>query len=211
MIKPIHTLLKSLLAKQLPCQLCGLDHQQAHSLCTDCWQALPWSKQHIHRHEQNILVAHDYAFPIDRVIQKFKYEQQLHFQVMLAHSLLSLSLPNVDALVAMPISKQRLIERGYNQMLLITQIVAQQLKLPIWQPIIRSAQHAQKGLSRTERLAQMDRQFKAQPQQHIHYQKVLILDDVVTTGSSIHALSDALYRLGCTQVAAACIAAAHEK
>ena len=210
-MKQIHMLIKSRLTKQLPCQLCGLDQQQAHSLCTDCWQALPWLKKHIHRHEQNVLVAHDYAFPIDRVIQKFKYEQQLHFQVMLAHSLLSLTLPKVEALVAMPISTQRLIERGYNQMLLISQIVAQQLKRPIWQPIIRSAQHAQKGLSRTERLAQMNHQFKPRPQQQGRYKKVLILDDVITTGSSIHALSDALYRLGCTQVEAVCIAAAHEK
>lgn len=208
---PIIPLFKLWLAKQLPCQLCGLDHQTKHSLCSDCWQDLPWSKKHIYRHEQNILVAHDYAFPIDRIIQKFKYEQQLHYQVMLAHSLLQLDLPAIDALVAMPISKQRLIERGYNQMLLIAQLLAQQLNTPVWQPVTRTAQHAQKGLSRSERLAQIDRQFKIQPEQHGRYLNVLILDDVVTTGSSIHALSDALYRLGCTQVHSACIAAAHKK
>lgn len=203
--------LKRMLARVLPCMLCGLDHQQQHGLCLDCWQGLPWSRHSIQRHEQQILVACHYAFPIDRLIQKFKYEQQLHYQALLAACLLSLDLPEVDALVAMPISKQRLIERGYNQMMLIAKILSAQLQLPIWQPIIRAPQHAQKGLSRVERLEQMQQQFQPAKTQQQRYLRVLIIDDVVTTGSSVHALAVALKQLGCSEVHIASIAAGQLK
>lgn len=211
LLQRLMQILKSTMARALPCMLCGLDHQQYHGLCLDCWQDLPWSRHSIQRHEQQILVACHYRFPIDRLIQKFKYEQQLHYQALFAACLLSLDLPKVDALVPMPISKQRLIERGYNQMMLIAKTVSAQLKLPIWQPILRSAQHSQKGLSRVERLEQIQQQFQPSRSLEQRYARVLILDDVVTTGSSVHALAQALKQLGCSEVYIASISAGQLK
>lgn len=194
-----------------PCLLCGIDRQQQHSLCDDCWENLPWYKQYSIRHEQNILCAHHYQFPIDRVILTYKYEQQLQYQNLLAHSLLNLRLPKVQAIVPMPISTQRLADRGYNQMLIIANIMASELKIPIWQPVIRAAQHSQKGLSRIERIENIEDQFQIIKTEKRKYKKVLIIDDVVTTGSSIHALTQALTELGCQQIYSACIAVAGTK
>ena len=208
MLQLINQLLHKGMQSISPCLLCGIDQQQTHSLCTDCWDHLPWYKQHIERHEQNILCAHRYSFPIDRVIQTYKYEQQLHYQTLLAHSLLNLRLPKVQAIVPMPISTERLKERGYNQMLIIAKMMAIELKIPVWQPVIREAQHSQKGLSRIERLENIEQQFQIIRTERRKYKKVLIIDDVVTTGSSVHALKQALENLGCQQVHTACIAAA---
>ncbi|UUS61167.1 MULTISPECIES: ComF family protein [unclassified Acinetobacter] len=191
-----------------PCLLCGIDRQQHHSLCTDCWAQLPWFKQAVDRHEHSISCAFYYDFPIDRIIQSYKYEQQLHYQNLLAQSLLSLRLARVQAIVPMPISVERLKDRGYNQMLLVAQMMAKKLRIPVWQPVIRQAQHAQKGLSRLERLENIEQQFIINPTEKRRFRKVLIIDDVVTTGSSIHALSTLLHQLHCTQVYVACIAAA---
>ncbi len=160
------------------------------------------------RHQQQILTAHHYTFPVDRIIQKYKYEQQLQYQTLLAHSLLALKLPRVQAIVPMPISTERLAERGYNQMLIIARLLSRQLQVPVWQPVIRLAQHSQKGLTRLERLENMERQFQIIRTQRRKYRRVLMIDDVVTTGSSLHALSQALEKLGCQQIYAACIAAA---
>ena len=194
-----------------PCLLCGIDRQQYHSLCSDCWENLPWLKQHITRHEQQILCAHHYQFPIDRVILTYKYEQQLHYQNVLAHSLLELRLPKVQAIVPMPISTKRLADRGYNQMLIIAKIMARELKIPVWQPVIRAVQHSQKGLSRIERIENIEDQFQIIKTEKRKYKKVLIIDDVVTTGSSIHALQKALTELNCQQIHYACIAVAGTK
>jgi len=191
-----------------PCLLCGIDRQQHHSVCTDCWQQLPWLKQSIQRQEMDIQVACHYDYPIDRIIQKFKYEQQLHFQTLLAGSLINLKLPKIQTIVPMPISHQRLAERGYNQSLLVAKILAKHLNIPVWQPVARLAQHSQKGLSRIERLDQIDQQFMIAATSKVRYRKVLMLDDVVTTGSSLHALKQKLEELGCQKVYAACIASA---
>ena len=79
--------------------------------------------------------------------------------------------------------------------------------------MIRLHQHSQKGLSRLERLDQIHQQFKIDPQQRQYakrYRRVLILDDVVSTGSSIQALTLQLEQLGCHKVSTACIAYALE-
>lgn len=207
MLQFINQLLHKGVQSISPCLLCGIDRQQRYSLCSDCWQQLPWYKQPIERHEHSILCAYHYDFPIDRIIQTYKYEQQLQYQNLLAHSLLNLRLPKIQAIVPMPISIERLKERGYNQMLIIAKLMARELKIPVWQPVIRAAQHSQKGLSRTERIENIEDQFQIINTEKRKYKKVLIIDDVVTTGSSIHALSQALDKLGCQQIYTACIAA----
>lgn len=202
----------SVAKKLIPCSLCGLDHQHAHSLCHDCWNQLPWFQQSnqvkLYRNEMEISVAFNYQFPIDRMIQKYKYEQQLQYQTLLAHSLLQIRLPKVQAIVPMPISTERLAERGYNQMLIIANQLSQKLNIPVWQPIIRLAQHSQKGLSRVERMENIADQFEIIKAERRKYRKVLIIDDVVTTGSSLHAMKMALEKLGCQQIELACISAA---
>lgn len=187
------------------CQLCGVDAQAIHSVCQDCWNNLPWYKQNIQRQEMDISVACHYAYPIDRIIQKFKYEQQLHYQTLLAGILKEVRLPKVQAIVPMPISNERLVERGFNQALVLAQILAKDLNIPVWQPISRSNQYSQKGLNRLERLENIDTQFKINELSKIKYRRVLILDDVVTTGSSIHALKLKLEELGCQKIYATCL------
>lgn len=208
MFQLISRILQKSVQSMSNCLLCGIDQQQYHSLCNDCWEHLPSLKQHIIRHEKQILCAHHYQFPIDRVILTYKYEQQLQYQNLLAHSLLNLRLPKVQAIVPMPISTQRLADRGYNQMLIIAKIMAKELNIPVWQPINREAQHSQKGLSRIERIENIENQFQIISTERRKYKKVLIIDDVVTTGSSIHALIQALNKLGCQQIYSACIAVA---
>lgn len=208
MLSFIHPLLHKAIQRLSPCVLCGIDHQRHHSLCTDCWQQLPWLKQNIQRQEMQIQVACHYAYPMDRIIQKFKYEQQLHFQSVLVGSLIDLKLPKIQAIVPMPISSQRLAERGYNQSLVLAKILAKQLNIPVWQPVARLAQHSQKGLSRIERLDQIEQQFVIATKTRVRYRTVLMLDDVVTTGSSLHALKQKLEQLGCQKIYAACITSA---
>lgn len=196
------------LRQQLPCILCGISKQQQHAVCLHCWQQLPWLKQTVTRHELEIMVACHYHYPLDRIIQKFKYQQQLHYQRLLAGCLSQLKLPRIQAIVPMPIATERLASRGFNQSILLAKILAKQLNVPVWQPIQRQSQYAQKGLSRLERIEDIENQFQIFYPQSIRYRRVLMLDDVVTTGSSLHALRIQLQSLGCEQIYACCVAAA---
>lgn len=191
-----------------PCSLCDIGMKRQFGVCQSCWQQLPWLKQSIERNQQQVLVACHYHYPIDRIIKQFKYEQKLHHQRLLNGLLLQLKLPKVHAIVPMPISIDRLTERGFNQALLLSKALSKSLNVPVWQPVQRLAQHSQKGLSRLERLEDIEQQFIAAPPNQIRYRKVLIIDDVLTTGSSISALSKVLTQLGCQQIYSACVAAA---
>ena len=122
-----------------PCSLCDIGVKQHFGICQSCWQQLPWLKQQIQRHEQHIYVACRYQYPIDRIIQQFKYEQKLEYERLLAGLLLQLKLPKIQAIVPMPISTDRLIERGYNQSLLLAKTLSLHLNVPIWQPVQRLA------------------------------------------------------------------------
>ncbi len=207
MLKILKEIFQGNVQRLFPCQLCDLESQQPHSLCHDCWQQLPWFKHSIERHQRHIHVALHYDFPINRIIQTFKYEQQLQYQKLLAHCLLELKLKKIQAIVPMPISNERLVERGYNQMLIIANILASNLKIPVWQPVVRLAQHSQKGLSRVERMQNISEQFQIIKTERRKYRNILLIDDVVTTGSSINALAQALEKLGCQKIDIACIAA----
>lgn len=191
-----------------PCSLCDIGMKRHFGVCQSCWQQLPWLKQPVERNQQQIFVACHYQYPVDRIIQQFKYQQKLHHQRLLNGLLLQLRLPKVHAIVPMPISTDRLVERGFNQSLLLAQALGKHLNIPVWQPVQRLAQHSQKGLSRLERLEHIEQQFIAAPPDPIRYRRVLIVDDVVTTGSSITALSHVLQQLGCQQVYSLCLAAA---
>ena len=204
----IHQLTQKGLQYISPCVLCGIDAQHNHSLCKDCWNSLPWLKEPVLRQEMQILAACRYDYPLDRIIQQFKYQQQLQYQTALTGLLCEFKYPKVHAIVPMPISLEKLAVRGYNQSLQIAKGLAAHLQLPIWQPVQRLQQHSQKGLSRLERLQDIDQQFIPHDDLKIRYRKVLIVDDVVTTGSSIHALKQCLEQLGCQQVYSVCLAAA---
>ncbi|WP_374666417.1 ComF family protein [Acinetobacter sp.] len=211
----MHQLIRQLVQKSLqyisPCVLCGIDAQQNHSLCKDCWNSLPWLKEPVLRQEMQILAACRYDYPLDRMIQQFKYQQQLQYQSALAGLLCEFKYPQIQAIVPMPISSEKLTERGYNQSLQLAKGLAAHLQLPIWQPVQRLQQHSQKGLSRLERLQDIEQQFVPRDDLKIRYRNVLIVDDVVTTGSSIHALKHSLEQLGCRRVDAVCLAAAEQR
>lgn len=207
MFKLIKTSAKQIFDYLTPCSLCDIGIRKQYGVCQSCWNQLPWLKQSIQRNQQQIFVVCHYQYPIDRIIQQFKYEQKLHHQRILEGLLQQLKLPKVHAIVPMPISTDRLVERGFNQTLLLAQALSKSLNIPIWQPVQRLDQHSQKGLSRIERLENIEQQFMAAPPDHLRYRKVLIVDDVVTTGSSITALSQVLQQLGCQQVYSICLAA----
>ncbi|MEB3754678.1 ComF family protein [Acinetobacter sp. MD2(2019)] len=202
--------LQGILRIHLPCKLCQsakVDIQR--TLCKDCWQQLPWQRHHAEHENFHLQVACHYSYPLNRMIQQFKYEQQLHYLPLLSQLLRSLQLPKVQAIVAMPVSPQRLAERGYNQSLLLAQQLAAHLNLPIWQPVSRKNEHAQKGLSGVERRQHIDQQFYIAQKPKLRFRRVLIIDDVITTGSSLDALAKQLKQLGCTEIHAACLAIAN--
>lgn len=114
--------------------------------------------------------------------------------------------PRVDVVTCVPVSARRLRERGYNQSEELARRVASELKLPYVPLLARSGHTHQLGAGRAERLAQVQGVFRAiEPLDGI---RVLVVDDVVTTGATVSACAEELRAAGADMVWAA-VAARH--
>lgn len=184
------------------CQLCGLNPRPSTQwLCPACWQSLPWFRdaQPIipdHDHFQIQVICH-YNWPVDRLIHLYKYQQRLDLLPLLSAIVLSVSKPDVQALVAVPSASERLRQRGFNPVLLLARELSQHWQIPLWQPLARHHTLPQQGLSGQERRSNVqDAFYIATPRPRVIPRKVLIIDDVMTTGSTLQQMQLLLNQLG---------------
>ena len=107
----------------------------------------------------------------------------------------------VDVLLPIPVHKKRLRQRGYNQSALITKEVAKELNLTYVENVLVRNKNtkAQKELSPEQRLANLSAAF-ACSEEAKNYSKVLLVDDIYTTGSTIEACTRLLKEKGVSEV-----------
>jgi len=106
-----------------------------------------------------------------------------------------------DAVAAIPLNKDRFKERGYNQAEVLARPLANLLKVPIISASIVRVKKTQSqvGLSLPQRKSNVENAFLAD-HQIVNSKKVLIVDDVATTGSTIDACSQSLLDAGAKSV-----------
>lgn len=196
-----------------PCVLCRVDAAEHTGVCVGCWQTLKWLNQRIERHDVECQVSLAYAFPMNQVIHQYKNQQQYHYQHFLA-ACLATQAPylsdKIQAIVPMPIANEKLMLRGFDHIALLAKRLSQLWHIPIWQPVARHASLQQRHLNRSERLENLQDKFYV-TEQACRYKRVLMLDDVITTGASLATLAVQLHDLGCCDVTALCLCDAGQK
>jgi ComF family protein len=115
----------------------------------------------------------------------------------------------VDVLVPMPLHVGRLVERGYDQVREIARFVAAPLALPLEPRALERirATAPQVGLEREARRRNVQGAFAAHARV-VAGRRVALLDDVVTTGSTVAAAAEALREAGAVHVQVWCVARA---
>ncbi len=143
-----------------------------------------------------------YDFPVDALIQDFKYRHSLHLANTFSHLLLEKiqQQPLVDLMIPMPIHTKRLKMRGYNQALEIARILAKNLHIPLdYQSCIRTKYTPpQASLPLKERVKNMQGVFECN--KNLTGLNIAIVDDVMTSGASLNALASAIKKAGATKV-----------
>jgi len=113
-------------------------------------------------------------------------------------------LAEADVLAPVPLHWRRLLTRRYNQAALLTQGLARQSGLPAVPDLLerRRATASQGRKSRNQRRRNVSGAFRVKPkhQGFIKGQRVLLIDDVLTTGATLEACARTLLRAGAAQV-----------
>ena len=111
----------------------------------------------------------------------------------MAVQFLSLDWPIPDFVIPMPMSRLRKIERGYNQSELLAESLAQLIHRPICKGLKRkSGDFSQAGLDHSQRLNLKNDSFFVKNGEQLYDKIVLLVDDVMTTGSSLNCCAEAL-------------------
>ena len=117
------------------------------------------------------------------------------------------ALDNADVLVPLPLSTQRLQERGYNQALLLARALD---PAKAASDVLLRILHTppQSTLARKDRLHSLQHAFAVHPFNvaQVRGKRVVLVDDVMTTGASLHAASSVLRQAGACQITALVLA-----
>lgn len=146
-----------------------------------------------------------YAAPIPSLLHEFKHLNQIHCGQILAQIMLDnppkwLPESQIDGILPMPLSQKRRVYRGFNQCDELANAITQRYKIPIFphQHIFRQHKDPQSTLKAKERSQNVRGQFRLNF--NVKNRKVLIIDDVSTTGASIFELARTLQKSGAAAI-----------
>ncbi|HIC2036472.1 DNA utilization protein GntX [Enterobacter soli] len=187
------------------CPQCGLPATNPNIPCGRCLQKPPpWSA---------LVAVADYVPPLSGLIHQFKFSRQSTLAIPLARVLLlailqarrTRTLPGVDCIVNVPLHARRHWRRGYNQSDLLCRPLAHWLGCRYPASALKrvhatAIQHRLNARLRKKNLKNAFRLEFAVKGLHI-----AIVDDVVTTGSTVAELSRLLLRSGAASVQVWCL------
>ena len=187
-----------------------------HPLCTICGMPFPALSAPDHPCENCLrkMPSYDtmrapylYAGPLMNAIQRFKYHSKTHLASPLGGLLSTFTrtlLPHPEEFVTVPVPlhKHRLRERGFNQSLLLAKVIASELGTPLdYLSLIRKRDtRSQTGLKRKERGRNVANAFSVNSAAIFKGTRVLLVDDVLTTGHTLKECARTLKKSGALEV-----------
>jgi ComF family protein len=157
--------------------------------------------------------AFDYAYSplryegeVVALVHQLKFGEKITFarsfgEIMVELLQLKISLQNrPDCLLPVPLYKSRLRQRGFNQSIELARVIAKKLAIPIEYEAVRRNRSttSQTGLDADERRKNIRGAFSVM--ENLKAKHVLIIDDVMTTGSTVNELAITLKRNGVERV-----------
>lgn len=188
------------------CPLCSRPDTDPDHPCGSCQRSPP--------HFRRAVIRWRYAEPLAAWIRAFKYGNQPGLEATLADLLdtglgTQLAEAGIDRVVAVPLHRRRLAERGYNQADRLARRIARRYRLPhrraaLWRTRFTPPQAA---LPERHRTRNVQGAFRTNPRQ-VAGGRILLVDDVITTGATADAAAAALLAGGAEAVLVTAVARA---
>ncbi|RYF81191.1 MAG: ComF family protein [Comamonadaceae bacterium] len=203
--RPLCDACVSRFAQPVPrCRTCALRVPAGVTQCGECLRHPPALN--------SCLAACDYAWPWTQCIGRFKFEQQAGWAAPLAQLMHSVpwadqALDAADRVLPMPLFTRRLRERGFNQALELARRLAPGRCDATLLLRLRDTP-AQAGLSRAQRLLNLRGAFALEPlrAQEVRGLRIVLVDDVMTTGASLSTAAQVLRDAGAAHITALVLA-----
>ena len=176
------------------CFCCGLPLERDATECGECLQTRP--------HFNQAAIPWSYEFPVANLITGFKHQQRHDHGALLADLMGDFLLrhyyrmPWPQVLIPVPLHHSRRQQRGFNQALEIAQRLGRYLHLPVLDDLLVRNRDtgSQQGLDRKQRQANLRDAFCCSG--NTGFKRVAIIDDVVTTGSTVNSIALELQKQG---------------
>ena len=209
------------------CLLCGAVGEDGMDICQGCGQDLPWNRRPCQRCANplppgtrtqlcgdcqsgrtpkgfdQIMAPLLYDFPVDRLILALKFQHELAPGRLLgslcAHALATEGIERPQGLVPVPLHPARWRQRGFNQAVELARPLSRQLGVPILTRGLKRQRSArpQSELPLDQRRRNVHGLFRVSGPVPNH---VAIVDDVVTSASTVAELAQALKQAGASRV-----------
>lgn len=179
------------------CPVCALPTPDG-STCGRCLQRKPQFDRTV--------AAFAYTFPLDQLVQALKFGERLMLANSLADRLAQRIAIPPESIVPMPLHPARLKQRGFNQSLELARRIADRLGVPVLPNACQRVRDTppQSALAWKERGKNVRKAFACM--QDFSGQHVAVVDDVMTSGASLHEMALALRRAGAQEISAWVIA-----
>jgi ComF family protein len=142
-----------------------------------------------------------------KLVHAFKYGDRLDLSPLLGRWMVRAGkelFDGADALVPVPLHWRRLWARRFNQSAALAQTISRSTAIPVAHTALRrvKATVQQVGLSRAERATNVQGAFRVDPagKAEVAGQRLIVIDDVLTSGATSDACARALLRAGAAQV-----------
>jgi len=183
-----------------PCQICAKPLNQVGGVCGEC-RSDPPSFSHT-------ICAAIYEPPVSFWVQQLKFGDRIDRARIMAEALFE-PLASIDSavpIIPVPLHPKRLKSRGYNQAYEVAKIISKKQNRPLLGDALIRTKHTamQAELLEKQRVANVRAAFAVNGS--IEYKKVIVLDDVMTTGQTLRSIASTLQKTGIEEVTVAVFA-----
>lgn len=175
------------------CRVCAAPLASEHSrVCGECLQKPPPFSM--------VLNYGLYSGTLSEAIHLLKFSGVKRLAGPLGKLLSGLPIPGADGIVPVPVTVKTLRERGFNQTLLIAKCLSGRLHIPLKMDILSKTKETrpQIGLGARERAVNLKNSFAVRGR--LHKTRLLLIDDVMTTGATARECAKALMKAGAEEV-----------
>jgi competence protein ComFC len=141
-----------------------------------------------------------YEGALAEAVHQLKFHGLRRLACPIGRLMLDLDIPQTDGIVPVPLSIKGLRERGFNQSLLMAKFISKRIKVPLLMDLLfkKKDTRPQIGLSAKQRMLNLKNVFEVR--EEIKGLRLLLVDDVMTTGATVTECSKQLIKAGAKEV-----------